>query len=112
MQPKSFSRSERAHSILATLAADFIRAEANTTPLITVTNIALSPDGKRTTIFFTTIPDTGEADALVFLKRKASDFRAYIKKHSKLRTIPHIEFEIDRGERHRQHIDEIANNLD
>lgn len=101
-------RHDRVVSLLKEHAATFIRQEANTDPLITVTNASISPDYKRITIFVTTIPDTKEAEALVFLKRYSSEFRQYVKKHSNLKIIPHVEFEIDYGERHRQHIDEIA----
>ncbi len=94
------------------VVATFIRNEANQTPLITVTNINTSPDYKNVTVFFTTIPDGGEGDALIFLKRKGSDLRTYIKKHSRLKFIPHVDFEIDWGERHRQHIDEVAQRIE
>lgn len=109
---QQFDRHDRVKSLLTSLAASFIRNEANPNPLITVTNIDISSDYKRTTVFVTTIPNEGENDALIFLKRKAGEFRTYIKKNSDLKFIPHVDFEIDRGERHRQHIDEITRNID
>ncbi len=108
----TFNRNDRAKSVLMEVVATFIRNEANETPLITVTNLRTSPDSKYLTVLFTTIPDGGEDDALIFLKRKAGDLRTFIKKHSRLRVIPHIEFEVDWGERHRQHIDEVARRID
>jgi ribosome-binding factor A len=107
----SFDRHDRATSILTEIAARYIQREANTNPLITVTNVTISPDYKRTTIFFTTIPDGREEDALIFLKRNATDMRHYIMEHSRLRRVPHLEFSLDYGELHRQHIDEIAHEL-
>lgn len=95
-------------SIIKELAAKFIQSEANPNPLITVTNVDLSPDWKRALIMVTTIPDGREEDALIFLKRSASEMRHYFKKHGRFKTIPHLDFMIDAGERHRQHIDEIA----
>ncbi len=108
----TFDRHDRAKSVLMEVVATFIRNEANQNPLITVTNLRVSPDSKNLTVLFTTIPDGGEGDALIFLKRKGRDLRTYIKKHSRLRVIPNVDFEIDWGERHRQHIDEITHKIE
>lgn len=104
-------RHVRVSSILKEYAAKFIQLEANPDPLITVTNAEITPDQKRVTIFVTTIPETREADALTFLKRNGTEFRHYLKKHSSLKMIPHIDFAIDAGERHRQNIDRITSEL-
>lgn len=104
-------RLNRFKEILKSLVANFIQQEANTDPLITVTNVDVSPDQRRAIIFITTIPDNREPDALVFLKRNASEMRNYIKNHGRLKRIPHLEFMIDAGERHRQHMDELINKI-
>ena len=108
----TFDKHDRVRSILSELVAHFIREEANPDPLITVTNISISPDYRKATVFLTTIPESGEEPALGFLRRKGSDLRNFLKKKSKLKIIPHIEFEIDRGERHRQHIDKITRDIE
>ena len=104
-------RHDRVVSLIKELAATFIQQEANTNPLITITNVNTSPDYRNVTIFFTTIPDGRELDAEIFLKRNARELRQYIKKKSNLKIIPHLDFAVDVGERHRQHIDEIAREL-
>lgn len=104
-------RHERVESLIRELAAAFIQSEANSDPLITVTHVATSPDYRRVTVYVTTIPSTKEEQALIFLKRNAGEFRRYVKQKSSLKIIPHIEFAIDHGERHRQHIDDIARDL-
>ncbi|MEX0930964.1 MAG: ribosome-binding factor A, partial [Candidatus Paceibacterota bacterium] len=96
-------RHQRVESLVRELAAKFILEEANSDPMITVTHVSTSPDYKRVTVFVTTIPSEKEADALIFLKRYAGALRIFIKKRTNLKNIPHIEFEIDHGERHRQH---------
>jgi len=106
-----YDRHDRATSLIKEVVAKYIRNEANTNPLITVTNVSVSPDYKKYTVFFTTIPDGREADAQIFLQRSASEMRSYVKKHTNLKIIPHLEFSVDYGERHRQHIDEIAANI-
>lgn len=108
----AFDRHDRAASLLKEVVAKFIQMEANTNPMITVTHVTVSPDYRRVTVYVTTIPDGREADALVFLKRSASEMRGFVKKKTNLKIIPHLEFAYDYGEKHRQHIDEIANTIE
>jgi ribosome-binding factor A len=105
-------RHVRVESLLRELVAEYIQHEANTDPLITVTRTSTSPDYRRVTIFFTTIPDGREEDALIFLKRSGSELRGYIKRKSNLKIVPFLDFMVDYGERHRQHIDEIAREIE
>ena len=105
-------RTAKVEGIIKEVAAKFILHEANTDPMITVTRVDISPDLRRALIFFTTIPEDRQADAEIFLKRSAGDFRHYLKKHAALRRIPHIEFMLDAGERHRQHIDDVMREID
>jgi len=97
--------------VIKEAAANFILHEANTNPMITVTRVDISPDLKKVIIFITTIPDGREADALIFLKRSASDMRSYMKKNVRLKQIPHIDFMVDAGEKHRQHMDELIRDI-
>lgn len=105
-------RHSRVVLLLQELAATFIQQEANTDPLITVTSANASPDFKNVTIFITTIPDGKEEDALIFLKRSGRELRGFIKNKTNLKVIPHIDFAIDYGERHRQHIDGIVRDIE
>ena len=107
-----YDRHQRVESLIRELVASYIQQEANTDPLITVTRVTSSPDYRRMTVFFTTIPDGREDDAIIFLKRAGGDLRAYVKKKSNLKIIPFLEFSVDYGERHRQNIDEIAREIE
>jgi ribosome-binding factor A len=89
-------------------AAKFIAAEANTDPMITVTRTDISPDYRQATIYITTLPEGREQDALIFLKRSGRELRRFVMKQSNLKIIPHLTFDLDVGERHRQHIDELV----
>ena len=89
-------------------AAKFIAAEANTDPMITVTRTNIAPDYRKATIYITTLPEGRESDALIFLKRNGRELRRFIMKQSNLKIIPHLDFDLDVGERHRQHIDELV----
>lgn len=105
-------RKIRVSEVLQELVATFVRQEANTDPLITITNIDLSPDLRRAIIFFTTIPDGREKDAQIFLKRNGTNVRNFLKQKSRLRHIPHLEFMIDAGEKHRQHMDDLVREIE
>jgi ribosome-binding factor A len=98
-------------SLLKEHVATFVLHEANADPLITITRADISPDLKRAIIFFTTIPNGKENDALIFLKRSGSDIRTYLKQKSLFKRIPHLDFMVDAGERHRQHIDEVMEQI-
>jgi len=105
-------RNIRLNGILKELIATFIRTEANSDPMITVTSLDLSADSRRVIVFVTTIPDGRENDAVVFLKRNATELRNYLKKKARIKHIPHIEFMVDAGEKHRQHMDELVKTLE
>lgn len=105
-------RKTKLTGLLKELVATFIQHEANTNPLITITNVDLAPDLRRAIIFFTTIPDGREKDALIFLKRSGSNLRDYLKQKARIKNIPHLEFMVDAGERHRQHMDELVREIE
>ena len=107
----SSKRQDRLNALLQEIAAEFVRGIANNQSLITVTRADVSPDIRQATIFFTTIPDTQEQSAEDFLNRHAAELRSYAKSRLNLKRLPFFKFKIDRGERHRQHIDEISKDL-
>lgn len=98
-------------TLVKELTATFIQHEANSNPLITVTNVEVSPDLKNAIIFITTIPDGREQDALIFLKRNGSELRNYFKRKAKIKHIPNFSFMVDAGEKHRQHMDELVKEI-
>lgn len=98
-------RQEKMNEELRKHAAMFIERESTSQSLITVTRVSISPDFKNATIFFTTLPESEENTALLFLQRKRPEIRDYLKKHLKTRIIPFIDIKIDEGERNRQKVD-------
>jgi len=105
-------RTAKVETLIKEAAATFVLREANTDPMITITRVDISPDLKRALIFFTTIPERKQAEAQIFLKRSAGDFRRYLKQVAVLKRLPHVEFMLDAGERHRQHVDEVFRDID
>lgn len=102
-------RNERVASLLMKYAADFVERVSNRNSIITITNIEISDDLKEATLFFTVFPDSYEGTALEFLKRQRSDLRNYVKGKWKAKFLPFFDFEIDKGEKNRQRIDELLN---
>jgi ribosome-binding factor A len=100
-------RTDKVTRLIKELAANFLEREATNVSLITVTGCEISPDLKKATIYFTVLPENKERAALDFTKRMRGDFRDYLKKNLEMRSIPFIDFEIDKGEKNRQRIDEL-----
>ena len=100
-------RQDRVREILKQAAAEYLHTQSSGVSLITVTVADLTSDLKRITILVTIYPEEKEKAALDFLKRKRRDFRIYVKEHTKLKYLPAFDFAIDRGEKHRQRIDEL-----
>lgn len=101
----------RVESLLREMIATYVVAEANPDPLITITSVSVSPDLRNATVFFTTIPESKEQAALVFLKRAGSEIRHFVQKKSNLKITPNFEFSVDSGERARQYLDTVAKNI-
>ncbi len=100
-------RNEKFAHLIQKLGAQFLGKVNNQTSLITVTSVTTSPDLRRATIFITVLPESKEKAALDFAKRKRAELREVLKKNMKTKVIPFIEIEIDKGEKHRQKIDEL-----
>lgn len=105
------SRDQKLKDIIKEAAAEFLQREGNYTSILTVTDISLSDRGNQATIFFTVLPEEKEKGALDFVKRKRAEFREFFKSRARMRALPFFDFEIDKGEKNRQKIDEIARNV-
>ena len=101
-------KEEKLKSVIKEIAARFMQKESNGLSLITITDVQVSKDGKYVNILFTVLPEEKESDALDFSKRKRSEFRDFVKSELRLGRIPTFDFEIDKGEKHRQKIDIIS----
>jgi len=100
-------KQEKLGGLLKELAARFLQIESAGTSMITVTDCRVSDNARSALVFITVLPEEGENPALDFVKRKRSDFRNYVKSNARMQFIPFIDFAIDKGEKNRQHIDEL-----
>jgi len=89
-------------------AAIFLQRESSGASLITVTDVKISPEAKEATILFTVLPENKQDAALEFARRQLGEFREFICKKINTGRMPYFHFDIDRGEKHRQRIDEIT----
>lgn len=105
---KEISRRQLKISLeLRKVAQDFFQRESSNVALITVTDADVSADIKNCTLRITVLPEKAEVSALNFARKMRAQLRTEIKKKMNIRNIPFVEIEIDRGERHRQKIEEL-----
>ena len=104
-------RTERLTEQLQHLAATFIQRESNSTSLITVTRCELSENQKCATIFISVFPTDNEKSAEEFVRRKRTEFVEYVHDNSKIGRLPMISFKIDLGEKTRQRLDELSQEI-
>src|SRR6185369_971961 len=98
-------KQERFEEISRDHAARFLAMESNRKSMITVTRVSANEKGDLCTIYFTVFPEDQEEAVLDFVRRRRSDFRAFVKYNARLMRIPFFDFEIDKGEKARQKID-------
>ncbi len=104
-------RQNKVKENIRNITAQFLEMESNRLSLITVTDANVSKDLKKATIFVSVLPESKEESALNFLKRKRSDARNYLRNRLDMRTIPFLNFELDYGEKNRQRIDELSQDM-
>lgn len=104
-------RKEKLQETIHELASTFISHESNRTSMITVTKVIAEEDFKKVVIFVTVFPDDQERAAMDFLKRQRSEFKEFAKHSDRLARLPLFDFEIDKGEKARQRIEQISLNL-
>lgn len=100
-------RDEKVIELVKNLAAKFLQQEAGPSSLITVTQATFHEKSNMSVVFFTAFPEEKEKTALLFAKRKRSEFREYFRANSRIRSIPFFDFAIDMGEKNRQKIDTL-----
>lgn len=101
-------RDEKLKDQILKFAAEFLQRESNGASLITVTDVKIGREAKEATILFTVLPENKQDAALEFARRQLGEFREFINKKVKAGRMPFFHFDIDRGEKHRQRIDEIT----
>lgn len=94
------------------LVGRFLAEKTNQTSMVTITHSEISSDLRSATVYFTVLPREKTDTSQAFLNRLRPEVKEYIKKNMSSRVVPFISFEVDRGELHRQRIDELLRNPD
>jgi ribosome-binding factor A len=104
-------KESKLRELIKTLAADYFSRESNRRSLITVTDVEIKSRGSKAVILFTVLPIDQESAALDFISRQLSDFRKFVSENARMMRVPFFEAAVDKGEKNRQHIDEIAQKI-
>lgn len=104
-------KDDKLKELIHELAAEYFSRESNRQSLITVTGVEIGARGARAKILATVLPVEQEEAAIGFMHRQLTDFKRYVMEHSKIQRIPFFEVELDKGEKNRQRLDEIARNI-
>lgn len=83
--------------------------EANRDTMITVTRADLNDAGTDATIYITVFPEKGEAGALAFANRNRKELGHFLLQRTRGMRLPHMEFVIDQGDKHRRRLEELSN---
>ena len=98
--------------IIRELAAEYFSRESNRQSLITITNIEIRSRGAKAIILITVLPEDKEDAAIGFIHRQLTDFREYVQEHSRIGHVPYFDVQIDVGEKNRQKIEALGQNLE
>jgi len=99
---------EKISEFIRKSASEFLAREAGRNSLITVTHVTMGDNAQYATIYVSVLPESAEKSALDFLKRKRSEFKHYVKNHSRIGHIPFFDFEIDIGAKNSNRINELS----
>lgn len=92
-------RDQRIEERIKEILAPYIERESNRSALLTITRVELSELGKKALLYLSVLPETGENDAINFLRRKRSGMRELLKEQLRIATIPFIDVTIDTGQK-------------
>ncbi|MEX1027108.1 MAG: ribosome-binding factor A [Candidatus Paceibacterota bacterium] len=104
-------RKEQVAELLKKEAAAYLNDISPTNCLVTVTNATISSDYQHATIYITVFPDEHTENILTLTEKNIYGLKEYMKSHTQLSRIPWLTVELDRGEKHRQRIDELSRDL-
>lgn len=106
------NRDEKLKSLIQQFTAEFITRESNHASLITVTSISLVSEGNKAIVNISVLPENKENAALDFLNRQRRELRGALMKKYRAVRVPYLVFELDKGEKNRQRIEEISKTIE
>lgn len=87
-------RKEKIERILQEISSRFIEIESGPQSLITVVAVNFDESSNKADILISVLPDDKSDIVMEFLGRKKRDFIDYMKKNSRFKNIPFVEFRL------------------
>jgi len=100
-------RQEKINSLLKKILSEFFTRLISSGHLITITEVEIAKDLKFAKIFVSVYPKKDSLDILKSLKKKGGEMRKYVANKAKMKFVPFFEFQIDKGEKNRQRVEEL-----
>lgn len=101
-------KKEKLTSAIQELAGKYIATKSFANTMITITDVLMSECFSKAKICFTVYPTDKEKLIETKLNRGKGRFAQYVKSNGRITSIPHFSFAIDKGEKHRQRIEELS----
>jgi len=102
-------RIERINSLLRKEISQILLKEIDFGSIfVTLTEVKTTPDLIKARILITTHPEKGEKEALSILQKNIYQIQKKINKKLKMKIVPKIQFEIDKGMKNLYKIDELG----
>lgn len=97
MNSAEIKKKEKLTSLLAEIAASFVRFEVDPKAMVTVTRTELSDDSKTAKFLISVFPKNKEREILASLNKKNSVFKNYLRTKTRMKFLPSAFFELDRS---------------
>lgn len=92
MSERKIIRKGRATSILSSAVANFLRETLPNDIILTITHSELSKAGTKFYVYYSTFPKERTEEAEKILEKEAHFIKPYLRKTTKLKSVPFIEF--------------------
>jgi len=99
-------RQEKLNVLFKKLIAQFMQ-ENIADVLVTVTDMHIGKDLRNAHAYIAIYPEKSEGATLSTIDLKQKELRTFLKKNTRIKTLPHITFKIDHGEKNRQRINTL-----
>lgn len=107
IEAEKIKKKERLLSLLREVAGSFIRFEVDPDALVTAMRVELSKDASLARIFISVFPENKEKEIVGLLNKKKNEMKEYLKKETKLKVLPYVEFEIDKAIKMEREMDKV-----
>ena len=100
-------RQEKLNTLFAKLLARFLQSTASDSSIVTVTHFDIATDMHSAHSYLSVFPEKNEAAVLAAIEKNRDELAEFLRKNTSMKFLPRIYFEIDKGEKNRQRIDEL-----